>query len=154
MYHYFGNSGTLLKIDYRSLLQSVASANTVWVNNKVFAKDFCQSLPFGNHDIVSKESTAVYCSKDQSRNWFYAVGGFHCWGKGTVTIEGAPGQRRYRLWFTWLFSDRYNWDTGKVVDIAGIVITDKFMGDFHRQGMAQEFNMDGGVTEAIEWSGP
>jgi hypothetical protein len=47
--------------------------------------------------------------------------------------------------------DRYNWDMGKQVEIFGITITDKFMGEFHRQGMAKEFNMNGSIITSIEW---
>ncbi len=33
-----------------------------------------------------------------------------------------------------------SWDNGTKVNIGGIEITDEFMGKFHRQGLAKEYN--------------
>jgi hypothetical protein len=48
--------------------------------------------------------------------------------------------------------DRYNWDKGKSVEIAGITITDRFMGEFHRQGLAQEFDCMGSFKRRFTWT--
>jgi hypothetical protein len=37
------------------------------------------------------------------------------------------------------------------VTIGPVTITDKFMGEFHRQGLAQEFNMVGAVGRKFRW---
>ena len=71
-----------------------------------------------------------------------------------VTIKCAySGVYEYTLNFKYKFIDRYNWDIGKGVTIFGVLITDKFMGDFHRQGLAKEFTMYGEVEETIKWYG-
>lgn len=154
MLHYMNNTGSPINIDYSGLLNSVPSAKEQFTNNKEFAQRFCETLPTDTHEIVSKEVIGVYCTQSVSANWFFAVGGFACWGKGTVRITGTPGARHFKLTFIWNFFDRYNWDGGKAVTIAGITITDKFMATFHRQGLAMEFDMKGRVTEHLEWDGP
>jgi hypothetical protein len=53
--------------------------------------------------------------------------------------------------FEYKFFDRYNWDTGKKVELAGITITDVFMGEFHRQGLAKEFNCYGSFKRKLAW---
>src|SRR6478735_6818996 len=45
----------------------------------------------------------------------------------------------------------YNWDVGKSVTIAGIRITDEFMGEFHRQGLAREFDCRGSFQRHLTW---
>jgi hypothetical protein len=61
------------------------------------------------------------------------------------------GSRKYRLDYEYKVADRYNWDKDKKVEIFGEEFTDEFMGEFHRQGMAREFNMFGSIEESIEW---
>jgi hypothetical protein len=53
--------------------------------------------------------------------------------------------------FRYNFYDRYNWDNGKSVELAGITITDKFMGEFHRQGLGQEFDCAGSFERRFSW---
>ncbi len=77
----------------------------------------------------------------------YKEGGYSAWGKGNATVC----KDEYTLEFEYKFYDRYNWDTGKSVKILGYKVTDQFMGEFHRQGLAQEFNMRGSVKKTIMW---
>ena len=61
-----------------------------------------------------------------------------------------------QLEFDYEFYDRYNWDTGKQVTIPpntdwGVTITDQFMGDFHRMGLAREFDMTASVHRRFSW---
>lgn len=58
---------------------------------------------------------------------------------------------QYKLSFQYHFYDRYNWDEGKAVTIAGIVITDEFMGEFHLQGLAQEYDEVGVLNCEFSW---
>ena len=43
-------------------------------------------------------------------------------------------------------------DKDKFVTIAGIKITDKFMGEFHRQGLAREFDCRGSFQRHLTWA--
>lgn len=49
--------------------------------------------------------------------------------------------------------DCYNWDGGKEVTIMGTTITDEFMGEFHRQGLARGFNCHDSIRRKLAWDG-
>lgn len=49
------------------------------------------------------------------------------------------------------FYDRYNWDAGKSITFHGITITDKFMGEFHRRGLAREYDCRGSFKRQFIW---
>lgn len=99
----------------------------------------------------------------KSMNWYYAVNGYHAWIKGIVKIEqGKNGERKYRLDYEYKMADRYNWDTGKTIELTAfkkririmgqrLYIDDKTMGEFHRQGLAKEFDVYGSFKGSIEW---
>lgn len=103
--------------------------------------------------ITSGSASGGYNRKGESKNWFYAVGGYAAWGKGKVKIEPIRGTKRckFTLDFEYKFKDRYNWDTGKKVTILGVEITDEFMGRFHKQGLAKEFEMHGTISKRVTW---
>ena len=154
MYHYLGNSGDDYTIDLEGLLSSVQNEKEVFDNELNIARRFVETLPVGTHQITSEKATGAYIYKSEDWNWFYAVGGYSVWGKGTATVSsGANGERVYEMDFEYKFFDRYNWDGGKSVKIFGITVTDKFMATFHRQGLAQEFNMYGSVKRNVKWTG-
>ncbi len=152
MYHYFSNSGTDYQIDLQDMVDDVPGANDVYKREIGNAKQFVQTLPAGKHGISTDSAVEGYNLKNQNWNWFYAVGGYSAWIKGVaeVTLDKS-GQRKYRLDYEYKAADRYNWDVGKKVKIFSVTITDKFMGEFHRQGLAREFNMTGSIKAAIEW---
>ncbi len=101
-----------------------------------------------NYSLKILTSTG-YAAKTESQNWFYAVGGYHVWGKGKATVSGNG--TCFTLDFEFKFYDRYNWDITKSTKILGIEITDKFMGNFHRQALAKEFDMIGSVSKSFSW---
>ncbi|MBU4263926.1 MAG: peptidoglycan-binding protein [Proteobacteria bacterium] len=151
MYHYLGNTGKTLEIDLEGMIQEVPSAKKRFENEVNQAKRFVEMLPEGTYDIASKNAESAYNFKRENRNWFYAVGGYSTWGQGKVSVKKAPSGMEYKLEFEYRFYDRYNWDIGKKVEIIGITITDYFMGEFHRQGLAQEFNMTGLARRTFRW---
>jgi hypothetical protein len=66
-------------------------------------------------------------------------------------VNEIGSERRCELNFEYKFYDRYNWDKGKSVTFAGITVTDEFMGEFHRQGLAQEFDCVGSFRRSFSW---
>jgi hypothetical protein len=152
MYHYFDNSGSKYKIDLQDMIDDVDDAKGVYEREVNNAKQFVQTLPAGTHNIISDTAVRGYNLKAKNWNWFYAVGGYSAWIKGVAKVEqDASGRRKYRLDYKYKVADRYNWDNGKQVEIFGVIITDQFMGEFHRQGLAREFNMEGSIKAVIEW---
>ena len=66
-------------------------------------------------------------------------------------IQGGQYPRTYELDFAYKFYDRYNWDGGKSVTLFGVKVTDHFMGEFHRQGLAREFDCVGTIRRRFAW---
>ncbi len=153
--HYFNNTGRDYTIDLEDLIDDVPNEKNLFESEISAAKKFVETLPVGTHQITSGKATGGYITKKENWNWFFAVGGYSVWGKGTATVTAAAnGQKSYELDFEYKFFDRYNWDGGKTVEIFGITITDEFMGRFHREGLAQEFNMYGSVKRNFKWGAP
>jgi RHS repeat-associated protein len=155
MRHYLQSSGAPYTVRLRDMLDQVPSAQRLYDYELAQAKRFVQSLQEGEYDITSGKASPGYNSKSENQNWYFAVGGYRAWGKGFALVEcDASNRRHYTLVFHYKIADRYNWDQGKSVNIGGITVTDAFMGDFHRMGLAQEFDMRGMVSQTYRWSDP
>jgi peptidoglycan hydrolase-like protein with peptidoglycan-binding domain len=151
MLHYLQNSGANYEIDLAGMVNDVPSAKRRYEREVSQAQSFVEKLASGTYDITSIHTEVGYNRKEENKNWFYAIGGYHTWGKGTVVVEDSGGQRSYRMEYEYKFYDRYNWDGGKQVKIGDIVITDHFMGEFHRQGIAREFDCLGSFKRRLAW---
>ncbi len=149
--HYFGNSGSAYTIDLEGMVDEVPTAKKMMEFEVDQAKAFVETLPPGVHQITSRTAESSYNYKKESKNWFYAVGGYSVWGKGTATVTDTPTGKEYVLAFQYKFFDRYNWDKGKAVTIAGITVTDAFMGEFHKQGLAREYDEIGSLRRTFRW---
>jgi hypothetical protein len=113
---------------------------------------FVETLPPGSvNSFTSKNLEVGYNTQVESRNWYFAIGGYSTWGKGTATVSGTKADPTYTVDFEYKFYDRYNWDAGKSVTFAGITVTDRFMGEFHRQGLAQEYDCNGSFKRRLNW---
>lgn len=155
MLHYLNNTGRDYTIDLEDLIDDVTGEKELYNRELSEAKRFVETLPVGTHQITSDNARNGYINKSENYNWFFAVGGYSEWGKGTATVTAdSAGRKSYRLDFEYKFFDRYNWDGGKKVDIFGIEVTDEFMGRFHREGLAREFNMYGSYRKTVNWGHP
>jgi Putative peptidoglycan binding domain len=150
LWHYLGNSGRPLEIDAAGMVREVPSAGDLYRQEVSQAKSFVEKLGVGRHQITSRKMNHGYNLQRESRNWFFAVGGYSAWGKGTVEIVAAPIDQ-ITLDFEYHVYDRYNWDKNKSVKINGITVTDHFMGEFHRQGLAQEYDEVGSFRRKFQW---
>lgn len=115
------------------------------------AQSFVELLDVGVHAITSRMMQGGYNKKDENWNWYFATGGYSSWGKGNATVTKGSGGHEFSLDFEYRFFDRYNWDTGKAVKIFEITVTDEFMGEFHRQGLAREFDCFGSIRRKLTW---
>ena len=111
------------------------------------AQAFVETLDDGDYQITSSSASTGYNNKNESWNWYYAVGGYSAWGKGKANVNCGE----MTLKFEYKFFDRYNWDKGKSVTILGVTVTDSFMAEFHRQGFAKEFDMRGTLKRTVKW---
>jgi hypothetical protein len=152
--HYLRNTGKDYTIDLEGMINEVPRASTIYKSELSQAIKFVQGLSPGTHNITSGKATSGYNYQSESKNWFFAVGGYSVWGKGVAKVtDKGKGIKECSLEYKYKFFDRYNWDTGKSVTIPYInmKIEDKFMGEFHRCGLAKEFNMYGSVKRSIKW---
>ncbi len=152
MLHYLSAQGTTLHINLEGMIEAGSTAKAHFVNEVSQAQKFVEKLTVGRHLITSKNTESAYNYKSETTNWFYAVGGYSTWGKGIATInEDTNGKLIFSLEFEYHFYDRYNWDKGKEVNVGPITITDEFMGDFHRQGLAREYDTVGLIKRKFSW---
>lgn len=151
--HYFGNTGSTYTIALENMIQFVSSAKANMEGEFRLAQAFLQTLPPGRHQFTSRRARGGYNMMGESSDWFFGIGGYTRWGKGEATISTGAIGRRYEVDFTYCFYDRYNWDGDKSVNFGSIEITDEFMGEFHLQGLAREFDCVGSVTRKLAWDG-
>ncbi len=152
MFHYFLNSGKEYNFDLQGMVDEVKNAKFLYDQEVAEAKIFAETLPAGTYDIVASRMKPGYNLKTDSKNWFFAVGGYSFWGKAKLVVEkDNVGGKGFLLDFILNCTDRYNWDKGKSVKLFNIEITDEFMGEFHRQGLAQEFNLRGVIKNKFTW---
>jgi peptidoglycan hydrolase-like protein with peptidoglycan-binding domain len=153
MRHYLYNSGSTYTIDLEGMIKSVPVAKQRLIIEFRQAQEFIEKLPAGRHNFTSRFAESAYNRKSESADWYFAIGGYSYWGKGVAVVSVVGGVKHFDVDFQFKFYDRYNWDGGKQVTIAGVVITDDFMGEFHRQGLAREFDCVGEIGRRVRWSG-
>jgi hypothetical protein len=139
MMHYMRSTGLDYTIDLEGMVAEVISAKDRYEHEVAQMQAFIEKLPVGSHSFTSRRPNLGTNSQEENRNWFFATGSYVSWGKGIAKVSEGPAIRSYEVDFEYKFFDRYNWDNGKKVELAGITITDAFMGEFHRQGLAREF---------------
>jgi len=154
MLNYLDNTGAPLTIDLEGMIAEVPTAKVRFDTEVERIKNYVQQLPPGTFDVTSTHAWNGYNHKRENRNWFFAVGGYSVWTKGRATITGTGPGHDCRLELEYKFYDRYNWDSGKSVHIDGIEITDETMGEFHREGMAREYDMNGSIRRTLQWKAP
>ena len=150
--HYFSGSGRDYKIDLEGMFQDNEYVRTNVLDFELACMaDYIDACPPGTWNITTKkviQNDYTYNGKDHSKDWYFAIGGFGVWTKARARI---PKRGKVHADIELKFFDRYNWDGGKKVQIAGIEITDEFMGDFHREGLAREFNCVGALKRKLSW---
>jgi hypothetical protein len=109
MVHYFGNQGSSYRIDLEGMVRDVGSAKDPYEDEMAQAKESVELLPVGRHDIRSRHTQNGYNLPEESRNWYYAIGGYKAWGGGTAAVSDVGGQRQFELAFQYTFYDRCNW---------------------------------------------
>jgi hypothetical protein len=154
--HYLNNTGNDYTIDLEDLLDDVTGEKELYNRELSEAKRFVESLNrTGRFEITSASARGGYVRKSENTNWYFATGGYSAWGKGAANVTSdSMGRKSYTLEFEYRFYDRYNWDGGKSVTIFGQTITDEFMGRFHREGLAREFDMYGSYRQTVRWGNP
>lgn len=161
--HYLRNTGEDVHVNLNDMMKRSNKLEGNYSQELAEAKEFCQSLNPGEYSITSSYfKTDDFISSDP--DLFYAIGGYQYWGKGQVLIAednlkvDSPNSDRlcsYNLKFQFMFFDRYNWNINAAnsgVRLGNVIpVTDVFMGDFHQQCLAREFNIFGTIEIKVKW---
>ena len=162
MKHYMGNSGLEFHHNVAALIKKSHYLRTLFTQEVEQAKAFCEQLnPGTNIPICSTQTAGGYFRRDSDPHLFFAIGGFQYWGQGLVDVVALPDRYRYLcLKFEFHLYDRYNWDKGKFIEINtpwdGLMarkhrIDDEQLQEFHRQCLAQEYDVRGLAKQTFEW---
>ena len=151
MRHYFDTTGNAQTINLEKMVREVPSATKRYTREVGQMQKYVETLPPGTHPIKSRMAENGYNTKAENQNWYYAIGGYSSWGLGNAVVSGDAIHRTFLVDFEYKFYDRYNWDGGKSVTIHGITVTDAFMGEFHRQGLAREYDCYGSFKRSFSW---
>ncbi len=153
MAHYLSSKGTDLTINLEGMVTDVPSAKARFQREVAQMQRFVETLPAGSRNAITSKNVEVgYNRQAENTNWFFAIGGYSTWGKGVATVSGTPANPTFDVDFEYKFYDRYNWDAGKSITFHGITVTDRFMGEFHRQGLAKEYNCFGSFNRHFSWN--
>ena len=95
--HYFENTGSPQTINVEKMIRDVPSARRLFDEEVARAQRFVESnvLQPGASHITSNSAAGGYNTEAESKNWFFAVGGYSAWGKGVATVPNlgvAPAQ--------------------------------------------------------------
>jgi hypothetical protein len=163
MRHYLGNTGNPLTVNVNNMMRDVPDLTTAYSKQLTLAKEAANKkiAQMGNitktqsFQVTGEQMTNVYCDKEISADWFYAIGGFTYWyntAEGTV-VPTKDGKVQVQMMYTLHVYDRYNWDKVKSVNILGIQVKDEELGRLHRVGLAREYEINGTSTpRRIEWN--
>lgn len=159
MIHYLFNTGDDLVVDVDQLMQdepTIAAAFDIEENMAVAEAseriDTIQNLsgPF-NFQLRGNQGGM---SPSSGGDWYYAIGLFHYFYTATVSVKPISNRAvSVSMTFEINFVDRYNWDEGKEAYVLGLLVKDEEIGELHRVGLAQEYDMIGKSTpKQIEWT--
>lgn len=144
--HYLNNTGTPLEIDPDRITRDVP-AFADFAKNQAQTKaqeEIKKAIAEGNPGPITFSTgwEGFYLEEEMSQDWFYALGGVSVASTGIITM--TPGEPpTWKVDYQTHVNDRYNWDGGKSVEIAGVTITDERMGALHTAGLASEFEAQG-----------
>ncbi len=142
-HHYFENNGRDYKINVSKMLKEVPSLQEKYEACLALIDELAAPLADGEYMFTTKEAGAGAVSRQESENWYLAVAGYRFWIKGTIAVVDGTASiaPTFNIW------DRYDWDPGVKIPIdtplGRIIIDQERVGEFHRQGLAKEFNSFG-----------
>jgi len=165
MRHYLNNSGQDLNIDVDLLLLQISGLNSVFrqgvsdavsqINGYISSSDDTSdiSLDIGTSWNLNER---YYIGSEQSEDWYYASGGIYYRFTSSVDVRfNSDANPTINMRTQMHIFDRYNWDGGKAVTIGGIEITDATLGELHKVGIAQEYNLLGSSGDVVtRWNYP
>ena len=143
MNYYLDNSGKPLTIDMNEFMKvpSVKKNVDVAVEDakKAIAQYRKSNKNIQPNTLISGPRRSQRILRDESRDWFFAVGDYSYWWQADPSTGEITVQIR----------DQYNWDQGKDVNILEVTIKDEVLGSLHQAGLAQEYHVKGEYKQRI-----
>lgn len=150
--HYLDNTGTPADIDVDRMLEDLPEfkADSELAIDSTKAQAIQAAKDSGTTEPViypfTTEWKGHYAEEADDPNWFFATGGFHYATAGTVTVyppDETSSEWRSEVDYKVHVADRYNWDGSKSTQIGPITVDDKQLQEFHKAGIAKEFDLVG-----------
>lgn len=170
MRHYLDNTGATLTFDADTMLRDEPGLQAAYraqvsdaqaaAESRVAALSADQRAAGTSFHLEGPHRSDVYSS---TRDWYYAIGGFTYYYSADVRVLPAsssaaristePGPANIEMTIRLEVRDRYNWDHGKSVQLAGMTVTDDQLGRLHRVGLAREYNVQGtSSSRVVSWT--
>jgi hypothetical protein len=151
MRHFLDNSGETLTVDPSAMMRDLPmfgaevdlkyQSDIVEVAEAKIAAEY-EGKPM-SFQITAPWRTET-APQASARDWYFALGTFSFTQTATVTVTpGENGKPDIQIDSQLHVFDRYNWDSGKAVDVWPLTINDEQLGQLHRTGLAQEFDVRG-----------
>ncbi|KAL5363851.1 hypothetical protein BJX96DRAFT_178441 [Aspergillus floccosus] len=141
MEHYLGNSGDDQSVSVEEMLNDLPGfqegVQTLIQNEATDAYNSVSGTN-GSTTFVSGWEN-YYASKDESWDWFFAIGGYSYSVTGALAKLGSKTSLKYQVHVF----DRYNWDSGKSTEIGPFTFDDRELGELHTKGLAKEYIVRG-----------
>lgn len=155
LWHYLGNSGSDKDISVAAILRELPQfEEKVRELVQIEAAIAYKKIPTARgEESFSSKWHGFYATKAQSLDWYYSLGGFSYSVTGVVEKSGSELAGTTLKYLVHIF-DRYNWDSGKAVDIGPFRFEDKELGNLHLKGLAREYVVRGKILEFVYWYTP
>ena len=150
LWHYLGNSGNDKYISAAAIMKGLPQFQEK-VRKLVQAEAaiaYKQIPTTKGEKSFSSKWYGFYATKSQSSDWYYSLGGFSYSVTGVVEKSGSELAGTTLRYQVHIF-DRYNWDSGKSVDIGPFHFEDKELGNLHLKGLAREYVVRGKALEFV-----
>jgi hypothetical protein len=164
MRHYLNNTGATRNVNVDHMLRDIPEFKRLFETEIALAKKEANTRIAGdNRNQPMRFSLGSQWDLEKkyyakSGDWFWAVGGFYY--RYTAIVETTPpltpdGKITVKMTTRIHVFDRYNWDGGKEVTIAGQKITDETLAELHKVGIAKEYNINGSSSPVTTtWTYP
>lgn len=157
--HFLANSGETLEQDVDAMLRDVPGFSEgvdVAIDNLGYQAVLNAQQAGATGPVtypVNTDWNGYYIGPEESKDWFYALGGISYNLTGSITVTPpatAGGQWTYSYTGQTNIRDQYNWDGGKSTTIGPMTVTDEQLAELHRQGLAQEFTAVGSSSSTTK----
>lgn len=159
MRHYLNNTGATLRVNVGMMLRDLPGLQARLndeidrakdeANQRIATADRTKPIDFS----LTGQRRNYYASKGESADWYFAIGGMTYWYTARVQVRPVNGKAVVRMSIQLHVFDRYNWDQGKSVTIAGVTVSDETLGELHKRGLAREFLVEGvSGNTTVSWT--